>query len=386
MSLIQNKRFSPKNKNVQKKDKKTENIFLKIKTKIGDMSKKRRRFLLITTAVDVLLLCVLTFVNPEILKHFLTVVLLLLNVTACIVFNLFTKRKAYTYLQIIPVFLSSFIVISTLSSVVFSNLDLNSINTNRQISKIKKRSELILSTEMSDVYINIDDMVIYTVSNLSGNKYVNKSYVTESEGSEYYYLYSMGMEIKPETELINDVYIYTPTPYTMTGYDYLVEFEVSDTRYISRVFIPGMIDFQHSGSSHIMDLYYGKDAETKYEVYRVNDYLMFQSDNSTFSSRFENVKYAEKEYFYVRYNRYMRAFLETEEVEEIGEKNVKYIHSILAVSPKIEKVNFFWVGEVENEVFVASTPVMEIVYTDGTSDISIIKDINAGAIQAVVGY
>jgi hypothetical protein len=82
----------------------------------------------------------------------------------------------------------------------------------------------------------------------------------------------------------------------------------------------------------------------------------------------------------------MRAYLESDEVEEIENSNIRFINSVLVISPFIEKVNFFWVGEVVGETFVATTPVIEIVYTDQTSDIAIIKDINAGAIKAILGY
>jgi hypothetical protein len=136
----------------------------------------------------------------------------------------------------------------------------------------------------------------------------------------------------------------------------------------------------------MLDISYGENINTVYEVNKVDGYLLFQSEYSSFSTPFENVKYSENEFFYVRYNRYMRQYTGSDEIDEIEQENVRYINSVLVVSPTIKKVNFFWIGETVENVFTATTPVIEVVYDDGTSDIAIIKDINAGAVKTILGY
>jgi hypothetical protein len=67
--------------------------------------------------------------------------------------------------------------------------------------------------------------------------------------------------------------------------------------------------------------------------------------------------------------------MDGEDYEEIGEENVRFAKTLVTLSTKIKKINFFWIGYTANGQFIASTPVMEIVYEDNTCDIAIIKDI-----------
>jgi hypothetical protein len=134
-------------------------------------------------------------------------------------------------------------------------------------------------------------------------------------------------------------------------------------------------------------LTYNSTDELYYNVSVVDQYLLFQNEYTAFSTPFENVKYtSDKEYFYVRYNRYLASYTEGEEYEEISEENVRFARSLTTLSSNIMKINFFWIGEVVNEEFVATTPVMEIVYYNGTSDIAVIKDISPNNFKSAISY
>jgi hypothetical protein len=113
--------------------------------------------------------------------------------------------------------------------------------------------------------------------------------------------------------------------------------------------------------------------------------IPFQSDYSSFATPFENVKYtSDQEYFYVRYNRYLEQYMESDDYEKLDEKNVRFAKTLLTISTTISKINFFWIGEEVNGQFIASLPVMEIVYDNGTCDIAIIKDISPESLQSAV--
>lgn len=389
MALLKNKRLARK---IKDDDDGRESCltakerFSSIFSPIKDLERRRLIFCVCILGSNLIGLTVAAFIQNMMLQIVVTCLILILDLLACIVFGLFVKRRGVTYIQVLSIFLSILCIVSCAEAGITVLTSSTTASLNAQISEIKKTSDLILSTDQTDVYLNRKDMTVYSVSDTFGSKYINKSYASVAENSEYYFLYNVGMEIKPEAEELSDVYLYPPTPHTITGYDYLLEFAVNNVRYVSRVFIPGIVNFNHNISSHILDISYGDQISTVYEVNKVDEYLLFQSDYSSFSTPFENVKYSENEYFYVRYNRYMRSYLEIDEVDEIEEDNVRFINSVMVVSPTIHKVNFFWIGEVIDETFTATTPVIEIVYENDTSDIAIVKDINAGAIKTILGY
>lgn len=389
MSLIKNKRLA--RKIVEKEDGNTphqaaKERFESIFAFVRDMERRRLIFCICILVSNLLFLIGIAFISNAIEQMFATLLVLLVDLLACFAFGFFHKRRGITYVQVLSIFLSLLAIVSLSGQLISSLRSNESIYLNAQISDIKKKSDLLLSTEQADIYLNREDMTIYSVSDTFGAKYINKSYPVISDKSEYYFLYNVGIEIKPEVTSVSDVYIYPPTPHTTTGYDYLIEFTCNNIQYISRVFIPGIIDFNHNISSHLLDISYGDKINTVYEVNKLNGYLLFQSEYSSFSTPFENVKYSENEYFYVRYNRYMRQYTGTDDIDELEEGNVRYVNSVLVVSPTIQKINFFWIGEVVEETFTATTPVIEIVYDDETSDIAIIKDINAGAVKTILGY
>ena len=55
------------------------------------------------------------------------------------------------------------------------------------------------------------------------------------------------------------------------------------------------------------------------------------------------------------------------------------------MSPLIDKVTFYVIGEEHDGVFEASFPLIEIVYDNETSDIAVIKDIDMTNIKQIVG-
>ena len=131
----------------------------------------------------------------------------------------------------------------------------------------------------------------------------------------------------------------------------------------------------------------GKIADREYYYCEpdIIEQVNLKVNPTTTEYTFENVKYtSEQEYFYVRYNRYLAAYMESEDYDEIDEKNVRFAKTLLTMSTTIKKINFFWIGEEVNGQFVASIPVMEIVYDNGTCDIAIIKDISPESLGSAV--
>ena len=389
MSLIKNKRLAREIIDVEERKRPRQTArerFASILSPIRDMERRRLIFCASIFVSNLICFIVVVILKNSTTQILTTVGVLLLDIVSCFVFGLFHRRRAITYVQVLAIFFSLLSIVSLSGRLISFFTSNRSISLNLQITDIKKESDLLLSTEHADVYLDKKNMIIYSISDTFGAKYINKSYPVVSEKSEYYFLYNVGMEIKPEVDSVSSVYLYPPTPHTTTGYDYLIEFTCNNVQYVARVFIPGVVDFNHNISSHMLDISYGENINTVYEVNKVDGYLLFQSEYSSFSTPFENVKYSENEFFYVRYNRYMRQYTGSDEVDEIEEENVRYINSVLVVSPTIKKVNFFWIGETVENVFNATTPVIEVVYDDGTSDIAIIKDINAGAVKTILGY
>jgi hypothetical protein len=257
----------------------------------------------------------------------------------------------------------------------------------KEIRNIEKTCSEVISTPLGTVYVDMENKKTYTVSDIAGYQYINTSTFSISEESEYNYLYNVGIQLNKNIPGLSEIFLYPPTPNTTTGYEYLLEVEYSGQKYIAKVFLPGIVEFDLSANAQMFALTYKSSNERYYIVSQFDEYLLFQSEYSSFSTPFKTVKYSsEKEYFYVRYNRYLEAMYgESEEYQEIGESNVRYISALVPMSTAIEKVNFFWIGTTDSSgVFTATLPVIEIVYIDNTSTIAVIKDIVAEDIKSVV--
>ena len=354
---------------------------------IKKLSTPRKIFLLALILVDIISFILISFIEYAIYQGVFIVALFVLNLIISIIVGFISKNKFETFVHVSAIFLFLLSVMSLIISASTLIGTKQELAIDKEINEIKSTSDLLISTDDADIYLDWEGKKIYSISDMFGSKYINKSFITLAENSEFYELYNLGVQINPNVECVDEVYVYPPTPHTMTGYEYLIEIKKDDVYYISRVFIPGVVDFGHKASSHIIDLAYGKDSDTMYEVHKIDQYLLFQSEYSSFSTPYKNVSYSEDEYFYVRYNRYLRAYAEEDEIDEISEENVRFINSLLVISPTIHKVNFFWIGDVVNEsTFTAYLPVIEIVYDNNTSDIAIIKDIDAGMIKEILGY
>ncbi len=259
---------------------------------------------------------------------------------------------------------------------------------NKEIKSIENSCEKVISTPLAEVYVNMDNKKTYTISNIAGQKYINTSTFSIAEESEYSFLYNVGVQLNVSIPGLSEIFLYPPTPNTTTGYEYLLEVEYSGQKYIAKVFLPGIVEFDFSANAQMFALTYKSSDERYYIVSQFDEYLLFQSEYSSFSTPFKTVKYtSEKEYFYVRYNRYLSAIYNNsdETYQEIGEDNVRYISAYNPMSTVIDKINFFWIGTTdENGTFTATLPVIEIVYIDNTCSIAVIKDIVAEDIKSVV--
>ena len=378
--ILRNKRFSQGSGRAPQAEERKQNPVSSVLTPIKEMHPNRRRFLFGVAGADLALLIGAAFVPSAMLQGILICALFVANLVGAFVFGWFTKRKAITYLQVLSIFVAVLAVVSITASAVGGILNSSRISIQNEISRIKRSSVRIIETDDAKVYFDKNTMNVYTVSDMFGSKYIHTGKLVPAEKSEYYDLYNLGMEIYHEIEGVSDIYVYPPTPSTISGYEYLVEATINNETFVTRIFIPGIVDLAKSASSHMFSIGYGSDEHSSYEVSRVDQYLLFQSEYSTFSTPFVNVDHNENEYFFVRYNRYLR---EIQDDGEVGEENVRFINSIAVGFKSIERVSFFFVGEVIDDVFHAYLPVMEIVYTDGTSDIAVIKDINAAAIRDI---
>jgi hypothetical protein len=356
-----------------------------MKKYIKEIPKAQKIMLLSVTAFNIAALILMGIFLTSMEQHICIVALLISNLITGIVYKLIKKDKGVLKKIVVLFCVVLFLVSFTFSIINQLNLQA-SLQLKQDINRIKNSSELIISTEQADVYLNLDEMALYTISNISKQKYINKSYVSQYENSELYYLYNVGISLNYSSQNVSEVFLYMPTPYTITGYDYLLEFDYRNQRYVSKFFLPGYVDLPLSNSTLLFNIKYGSDKN--YDVNRFDEYFVFRSETSSFSTPFQNVPYNENEYFYVRYNRYIRqmAANSDEDVEQIKDTDVRYINSKVLLSPVIKQVNFFWIGYEESETFYATTPVIEIVYNDGTSDIAVIKDISAKEIDSIVGY
>ena len=385
MAKLQNKRIKNVYGEQQRKVSFVKPTLYKIKTYFRDMSNKRKIFLLSLTIANIIAMILIGIFTTSIPQSIAMVGLFICNLIAIFVFNFWTRNKLATFIQSGVSFFLILTLVST-AFLIYGNIGIgDSFMINREIAAVKKDAIKVISTDYADIYINLDKMEAYTISDIADQKYVNTNKFAPAEDSEYYFLYNVGIQMASSDSQIEDVYIYPPTPHTTTGYDYLLEIKYQNQVYVTKVFLPGYVDLNKNVSATMFALTYASTSEKYYVVNRIDEYLVFQSEFSTFSTPYKNVKYtSDQEYFYVRYNRYLEAYMESDDYTEIHESNVKFAKSLLTLSTTINKVNFFWIGEEINGQFVASIPVMEIVYDNGTCDIAIIKDISPEDLSSAV--
>ena len=357
----------------------------KIKDLISSANKKTKIFVLCMFFFNIISMVCIGIFTTGIPQSILFVVLSLLNIVIAVVFNVWAKHGLKTFAQTALIFFLAITLVSTFF-LIYGKLNIgNAMAIKDEIQAAKDGSIKILSTDIAEIYVNMDDMKVYSITDIADQKYVNSNHITPADKSEYYFLYNVGVQMESPDSQFSDVYIYPPTPHTVTGYEYLLEFKYNGTLYITKIFLPGYVDMTKNVSSIMFVLTYANTEEKYYVVNRLDNYLLFQSDYSSFATPFENVKYtSDQEYFYVRYNRYLEQYMESDDYEKLDEKNVRFAKTLLTMSTTISKINFFWIGEEVNGQFIASLPVMEIVYDNGTCDIAIIKDISPESLQSAV--
>ena len=376
MARIQNKRIKTKYENNTPEKRYVKPTIDSIKSTIKNISKPVKIFVLSLIVFNIISMILLGILTSGIAQSIFMVALFAVNIIASAIFSIWNKPKKLNFLCSC---ISFFLILTIISSsfLLYGELGIDkAFAVNKEISEVTSNSTKILSTDMVDIYVNLDKMEAYSVSNIAGQKYVNTNKFSIAEESEYYFLYNVGIQLNSPTASITEMFVYPPTPHTTTGYEYLLEIKYNNQLYVTKVFLPGYLNLENNVSSQMFVLTYTSSQEKFYVVNRVDDYFVFQSDYSTFSTPYENVKYtSDQEFFYVRYNRYLSEYMDGEDYEEIGEENVRFAKTLVTLSTKIKKINFFWIGYTANEQFIASTPVMEIVYEDDTCDIAIIKDI-----------
>jgi hypothetical protein len=337
----------------------------------------------------IIALIVAGFFASGIYQDIFVIGIFVFDILSFLLFAIIVKCKKKMIISVIATFCICFALVSSMFSIMANTNLLARMELNSEIRKIKSKSEVLISTDYADLYFSPENRTLYTVSNIDGAKYINSNTLSVADESEYYFLYNLAIELEPPIDKITDFYIYPPTPHTVTGYDYLIEFNYQNETYVSKVFLPGLVNMNRPASSILFALNYENNNERYYIVSKVGDYIMFQSDVSTFTSPFVNVKYtSDEEFFYLRYNRYLKEVTpDNEEVTSLNENNVRFIKSLETMSVNINKINFFWLGETDEDgIFTATTPVMEIVYSNGTSDISIIKDVTAKNLLSAISY
>ena len=385
MARIQNKRIKSNSNNNVKEQRYVKPTIEAIKSAIKNVSKATKIFVLSLILFNIASMITMGILTSGITQSVLMVMLFIINMIATTIFSIWNKPRKLNFLCSC---VSFFLVLTLISSsfLLYGELGIDkAFAINKEIAEVTADSTKILSTDMVDVYVNLDKMEAYSVSNIAGQKYVNSNKFSVAEESEYYFLYNVGIQMLSPTSEITELFVYPPTPHTTTGYEYLLEIKYNNQLYVTKVFLPGYLDMNNSLSAQMFVLTYTSSNEKYYVVNRVDNYLVFQSDYSTFSTPYENVKYtSDQEFFYVRYNRYLSEYMDDEDYEEIGEENVRFARTLVTLSTKIKKINFFWIGYTVNEQFVASTPVMEIVYEDNTCDIAIIKDITPDDLASAI--
>lgn len=397
MAKLKNKRLqsnvqSTNKKKIEKQPREKKHVIRKSIQKVKEwflaMPLDLRVFYSVMLAVIFVGIFLLAILTNGILQSGLIVCFLVVTTLATTIFTLLRKRSKYVIVSVVAMFCIVLTLISFGIEVYLASGIQDNIELNAQIADIKKNSTEFLSTDYATVYMNLEEMKVYTVSNFGGEKYINENKFSPSEESEYFELYNIGIQVYSQVPEVDKLFVYPPTPSTITGYDYLIEIEHKNQSYVTKVFIPGFVNLDRYMDGQVFSISY-TNTDNFYIVSRLNGYLIFQSDLKSWASPYKNVTYAsDKEYFYVRYNRYLREYWgdEFKEEDEIGEENVKFGRSFQAMSPTIQKVNIFWIGHVENETFIATAPVMEIIYKDNTCDIVLLKDIDISNIDGIVAY
>ena len=386
MSKISNQRLDRRKEKEVKIDNDFKKTIKEWKNGFTQMSLATKIYFCIFALLNVSAMVLIGIFCTSIIQSIAFVGLIIFDLIAGILFKKLASPNSKVLIKSLALFMALLCCISALFT-VYGQLGWGQMfSIKLQIKEIEKTCDKVVSTPLVDVYVNMDDKKVYSVSNIAGQKYINESTFSIYEESEYSFLYNVGIQLETKIDGIKEIYLYPPTPNTVTGYEYLLELDYENQKYVAKVFIPGIVEFSLSATAQMFALTYKSSSERYYIVSKFDKYMLFQSEYSSFSTPFENVKYtSEKEYFYVRYNRYLEAFYGDEvEYEQIGEENVRFISSYIPVSTVISKVNFFWVGIENNGTFTATLPVIEIVYIDGTCDIAVIKDIVASDIKSVV--
>ena len=134
----------------------------------------------------------------------------------------------------------------------------NNVRHHKAVSNIKQTSTLVLSTDYVDLYVDPDNMLVYSVCDIDGEKYIDQKNVVKADDSEFYHLFNIGIEIKHKetTSAIEEVFLYNPTPFTTTGCEYLLEYVYNDVRYVSRVFLTGIIDYNSAMFEYQFAIHY----------------------------------------------------------------------------------------------------------------------------------
>lgn len=388
MSKISNQRLDRRKEKEVKLDNDFKKTLKEFKTGFSNMSIAIKIYFLVFVLLNLASMILIGIFCASIVQAIAFVGLMIFDIASVIIFKKVAKPTSKVFMRSIALFMALLCCVSTLFT-LYGQLGWGQMfSIKSQIKEIEKTCDKVVSTPLVDVYVNLNDKKVYSISNIADQKYINESTFSIYEESEYSFLYNVGIQLNTEIDGVKEIYLYPPTPNTVTGYEYLLELDYESQKYVAKVFIPGIVEFPLSAKAQMFALTYKSSDERFYIVSKFDKYLLFQSEYSSFSTPFENVKYtSEKEYFYVRYNRYLEAFYGDEvEYEEIGEKNVRFISSYIPMSTVISKVNFFWVGIETNGKFTATLPVIEIVYIDNTCDIAVIKDVVASDIKSVVTH
>jgi hypothetical protein len=353
--------------------------YANLKQKIKNTPKSKKIFFIVLMFVNLIIMTFLGFTFAGMKQSIFMTILLVIDLFVTLILFKTLSLKKSDFLKVLALFCILLTLISSFFSLYIAlNLD-KFFAINAEISQAKRNSVLVLETSMVEVYINYEDQMVYAISNIDGQKYVNQNHWCEEDSSEFYNLYTIGFQMDSPDEELTELFIYPPSPYTMTGYDYLIEFIYNKQRYVTKIFIPGYIDLKAKASSKLCKLTYKNNDSRYFDVRRIDNYLVFQGEYSAFATPFQNVEYSsDNEYFFLRYNRYLRAMNPDIALsDEITENNVRFARSLSVMSTSIKKINFFWIGTTtSNGVFVAEFPVIEIIYNNNTCDVAVIRDID----------
>lgn len=387
MARVTNQRLDKRQTVEKKKNNDIKETFSDIKSLFCKERMASLIFIGVFSLINIISMIIIGCVITGIPQAILFTALFFIDIVGIIIYTKIKKPQQKIFMSCCAIFMATLCIVSLAFS-LYGEFGWNEkIALNKEIRKIEKTCDEVVSTPLGTLYVDMENKKTYTVSDIAGYKYINTSTFSIAEESEYNYLYNVGIQLNKTIPGLSEIFLYPPTPNTTTGYEYILEVEYSGQKYVAKVFIPGIVEFDFSAQAQMFALTYKSSSDRYYIVSQFDEYLLFQSEYSTFSTPFKTVKYSsEKEYFYVRYNRYLNAMYgDSEEYQEIGEDNVRYISAYVPMSTAIEKVNFFWIGTTDSSgVFTGTLPVIEIVYIDNTSSIAVIKDIVAEDIKSVV--